>query len=174
MLFASVTIATSFMRPLHFGHSRRSIATVLRRRSAQSRYLHPLLVGAVSSVAAARSTLSAPTRLGVMRARHLLADASTPAYPRTCGRGALAAATLAMRRANDRQGRGSVLRGGSGKLGPEATVLRIDALTQRGDRAAASAMGDRFLAAHPHSPYADRVRSILSVPKGAAKDTPSR
>ncbi len=62
----------------------------------------------------------------------------------------------------------------SGKLGPEATVLRIDALTQRGDRATASAMGDRFLAAHPHSPYADRVRSILSAPKGAAKDTPSR
>jgi len=62
----------------------------------------------------------------------------------------------------------------SGKLGPEATVLRIDALNQRGDRAAASSLGDRFLAAHPHSPYAERVRSILSAPKGAAKDTPSR
>ncbi len=62
----------------------------------------------------------------------------------------------------------------AGKLGPEATVLRIDALTQRGDRAAASALGDRFLAAHPHSPYADRVNSILSAPKGAAKDAPSR
>ena len=62
----------------------------------------------------------------------------------------------------------------SGKLGPEATVLRIDALTQRGDRATASAMGDRFLAAHPHSPYADRVRSILSAPKGAVNATPSR
>jgi hypothetical protein len=62
----------------------------------------------------------------------------------------------------------------SGKLGPEATVLRIDALNQRGDRAAASALGDRFLAAHPNSPYADRVRSILSTPKAAAKDAPSR
>lgn len=62
----------------------------------------------------------------------------------------------------------------SGKLGPEATFLRIDALNQRGDHAAASALGDRFLAAHPHSPYADRVRSILSTPKGAAKDAPSR
>jgi hypothetical protein len=62
----------------------------------------------------------------------------------------------------------------SGKLGPEATVLRIDALNQRGDRAAAAALGDRFLSAHPRSPYADRVRSILSAPKGAAKDTPSR
>jgi hypothetical protein len=62
----------------------------------------------------------------------------------------------------------------SGKLAPEATVLRIDALNQRGDRAAASALGDRFLAAHPHSPYADRIRSILSAPKGAAKDGTSR
>jgi Outer membrane lipoprotein len=62
----------------------------------------------------------------------------------------------------------------AGKLGPEATVLRIDALNQRGDHAAASALGDRFLATHPHSPYADRVRSILSAPKGAAKDAPSR
>jgi hypothetical protein len=62
----------------------------------------------------------------------------------------------------------------SGKLSPEATVLRIDALNQRGDHATASALGDRFLAAHPHSPYADRVHSILSAPKGAAKDAPSR
>jgi Outer membrane lipoprotein len=62
----------------------------------------------------------------------------------------------------------------AGKLGPEATFLRIDALNQRGDRAAAAAMGDRFLAAHPRSPYADRVRSILSASKGAAKDAPSR
>jgi hypothetical protein len=57
----------------------------------------------------------------------------------------------------------------SGKLAPEATVVRIEALNQRGDRGAASALGDRFLAAHPNSPYADRVRSILSTSKGAAK-----
>jgi hypothetical protein len=60
------------------------------------------------------------------------------------------------------------------KLGPEATFLRIDALNQRGDRAAASAMGERFLTAHPNSPYADRVRSILAGPKGAAKAPTSR
>jgi hypothetical protein len=54
----------------------------------------------------------------------------------------------------------------AGKLAPEATVVRIEALNQRGDHAAAAALGDRFLAAHPNSPYADRVRSAA---KGAAK-----
>jgi hypothetical protein len=54
----------------------------------------------------------------------------------------------------------------TGKLAPEATVVRIEALNQRGDHASAAALGDRFLAAHPNSPYADRVRSAA---KGAAK-----
>jgi hypothetical protein len=54
----------------------------------------------------------------------------------------------------------------AGKLAQEATVVRIEALNQRGDRAAAAVLGDRFLAAHPNSPYADRVRAAA---KGAAK-----
>jgi hypothetical protein len=58
-----------------------------------------------------------------------------------------------------------------GRLAPEATVLRIEALIERGDRAQANALAERFEAANPKSPYAERIRSILSRPKaGQAKD----
>lgn len=49
-------------------------------------------------------------------------------------------------------------------LGPEATVLRIEALAQRGDRAGAARLGEAFLAAHPRSPAASRVRSLIGAP----------
>jgi TolA-binding protein len=62
----------------------------------------------------------------------------------------------------------------AGRLAPEATVLRIEALVERGDRAQASALADRFEASNPKSPYADRIRSILSRSKGQAKDPGAR
>jgi hypothetical protein len=62
----------------------------------------------------------------------------------------------------------------AGRLAPEATVLRIEALVERGDRAQASALADRFEAANPKSPYADRIRSILGRSKGQAKDPSTR
>lgn len=60
---------------------------------------------------------------------------------------------------------------GAGRLAPEATVLRIQALVERGDRAQAMALADRFESANPKSPYADRIRSILGTAKGAAQVT---
>ena len=62
----------------------------------------------------------------------------------------------------------------AGRLAPEATVLRIDALVERGDRAQASALAERFESANPKSPYADRVRSILNRAKAPAKDPGAR
>lgn len=46
-------------------------------------------------------------------------------------------------------------------LGPEATMVRIEALHARGDDKAARAIARRFLAANPGSAYEDRVRSLL-------------
>jgi hypothetical protein len=48
-------------------------------------------------------------------------------------------------------------------LGPEATVLRVEALSLRGDRPAAVRLGRAFLAAHPESPHASRLRSLLGA-----------
>jgi hypothetical protein len=55
-----------------------------------------------------------------------------------------------------------------GALGPEATVLRIEALALRGDRGSAAALARAFLAAHPRSPHAARIRSIALPDEGAA------
>jgi hypothetical protein len=55
-----------------------------------------------------------------------------------------------------------------GMLSMEATVLRIEALAQRGDRAGAARLGQAFLDAHPQSPHAARIRSILGVPEPAS------
>jgi TolA-binding protein len=48
-----------------------------------------------------------------------------------------------------------------GALAPEATVLRIEALLMAGDRARAKSLGESFLKAHPKSPHAQRVRSLI-------------
>ena len=45
----------------------------------------------------------------------------------------------------------------------EATVLRIEALVQAGDIPAARRVAEPFLAAHPQSPYSDRIRSLLGA-----------
>ncbi len=47
-----------------------------------------------------------------------------------------------------------------GRLAQEATVVRIEALINSGNSAAAGAIADRFLAAHADSPYSARVRSL--------------
>jgi hypothetical protein len=48
-----------------------------------------------------------------------------------------------------------------GALAPEAAVLRIEALAQQGDRSRATVLARKFLAAHPKSPQAARLRSLL-------------
>ncbi len=47
------------------------------------------------------------------------------------------------------------------KMGSEATVLRIETLSAKGDDAAARELGKSFLRAQPRSPYAKRVRSLI-------------
>jgi hypothetical protein len=46
-------------------------------------------------------------------------------------------------------------------MAPEATVLRIDALTRAGDPSAAKRVADAFLVTNPQSPYAARIRSLV-------------
>jgi hypothetical protein len=49
-----------------------------------------------------------------------------------------------------------------GVLVEEAEALRVSALATAGDAARARAAGARFLAAHPESPYAQRVRTVMA------------
>jgi TolA-binding protein len=49
-----------------------------------------------------------------------------------------------------------------GALFEEAEVLRVEALVGAGDHAAAERAGQRFLAAHPNSPHAARVRALIA------------
>jgi hypothetical protein len=49
-----------------------------------------------------------------------------------------------------------------GTLQPEATLLRIEALIDAGDRRAAQRTAATFLTATPDSPYAKRIHSLLS------------
>jgi hypothetical protein len=51
-----------------------------------------------------------------------------------------------------------------GAMAPEASVLRIEALLNAGDRPAAERAAAAFLAADARSPYAARVRSLLGKP----------
>jgi hypothetical protein len=50
--------------------------------------------------------------------------------------------------------------GRHGALRVEATALRIEALMRAGQRAKASALAAAFLASHPRSPYAARIRAL--------------
>jgi len=49
-----------------------------------------------------------------------------------------------------------------GSMRAEATVVRIEAYQKSGDSARATALGQRFLAKNPGSPYAEYVKRILS------------
>jgi len=51
----------------------------------------------------------------------------------------------------------------AGTFVQEAEVLRVQALTRKGDAAGARRVGQRFLAAHPTSPHAARIRAILDA-----------
>jgi hypothetical protein len=48
-------------------------------------------------------------------------------------------------------------------LSAEAALLRIEALVQRGETARAAWLAEEFLRAHPQSPVADRMRSIIQA-----------
>jgi hypothetical protein len=48
-------------------------------------------------------------------------------------------------------------------LGAEASVLRIEALSQSGDAAHAKSLAEGFLAKNPNSPYASRLRSLTGA-----------
>ncbi|HEX2875912.1 MAG TPA: hypothetical protein VHP33_31895 [Polyangiaceae bacterium] len=48
-------------------------------------------------------------------------------------------------------------------LGAEATVLRIEALSQSGDKGRAKSLAEGFLAKNPNSPYAARLRSVTGA-----------
>ncbi|HEU4534250.1 MAG TPA: hypothetical protein VFS00_09030, partial [Polyangiaceae bacterium] len=47
-----------------------------------------------------------------------------------------------------------------GQMGPEALMMRLDAMVSRGDRAGAAAIARRRLAAQPNGPYAARLRAL--------------
>lgn len=51
-----------------------------------------------------------------------------------------------------------------GKLMPEASVLEVEALLAAGRNQAARAAARRFLAAHPDSPSAKRVKTLVRLP----------
>jgi hypothetical protein len=55
------------------------------------------------------------------------------------------------------------------RLSTEAAVLRIEALSARGDQAGAARLGKEFLARQPNGPYARRVRSLIAEPAPSAK-----
>ncbi|MBI5534291.1 MAG: hypothetical protein HY898_16320 [Deltaproteobacteria bacterium] len=56
-----------------------------------------------------------------------------------------------------------------GPLGMEGTVIRVEALVQSGNMAAAKALGDSFVAAHPGSPLCRRVRALLGAGDGQTR-----
>jgi hypothetical protein len=49
----------------------------------------------------------------------------------------------------------------TGLLAQEAEALRIDALVRAGDRPDAEARASAFVASHPESPHAPRLRALL-------------
>jgi hypothetical protein len=51
----------------------------------------------------------------------------------------------------------------SGAMAPEAMLLRIEALVKSGDRSAALRLAETLRTDDPHSPYSERVRSLLNV-----------
>lgn len=50
------------------------------------------------------------------------------------------------------------------QLGPEAMLVRIEALRRLGQLLDAQRLGLQFLAAQPDGPYSQRVRSLLNLP----------
>jgi hypothetical protein len=52
-----------------------------------------------------------------------------------------------------------------GRLRPEALLLRIQTLINKGDAAGAKALGTRFLARYPKSPLSPRIQKLIGVTK---------
>lgn len=57
------------------------------------------------------------------------------------------------------------------QLRAEAALLRIEAMSQRGERAAASRLAADFVERHPHSPLVDRARTFVSAPVPTGSNT---
>jgi hypothetical protein len=53
---------------------------------------------------------------------------------------------------------------GASALGPEATVIRVEALLARGEKSKAVALARRFIAQNPTSPHVNRMREITQSP----------
>jgi hypothetical protein len=51
-----------------------------------------------------------------------------------------------------------------GRFSEEATLIRIEALAQSGNRAGAKALAGRYRASHPNSPHLRRIESIVGSP----------
>ena len=60
----------------------------------------------------------------------------------------------------------------TGVLGPEAELLRIQALLTRGEYNSAAVMARGFLMKHPKSPHVGRVRALLAQAKSAEAPAP--
>ena len=75
-----------------------------------------------------------------------------------------------LRQGRSKEALAELERGKSKSLVVEATVLRIEALFREGDRARASQLASSFLSAHPKSPYAPRIRTLMqnSAPSSPA------
>jgi len=56
----------------------------------------------------------------------------------------------------------------TGALAEEAELLRLEALVQRGQTAAAMSQAKAFLAAHPRSPHVGRVRRLMERARGSS------
>jgi hypothetical protein len=120
------------------GAPRREPATAPARRAARSREPRPAVPAAP---AASDDTLTQLAELRAVRAA-LVAGATQRALSLLDAFGA---------------------RYPGSPLAEEASVLRIDALADQGRRADALALAQAFLRAHPHSAYAQRLRSKLSI-----------
>ena len=79
-----------------------------------------------------------------------------------------------LRQGRSKEALSALDQGKSKSLGVEATVLRIEALFQKGDHARARALANSFLAAHPKSPYASRIRALMRNSSGATDSSTQR
>jgi hypothetical protein len=108
----------------------------------------------VSEVPADERTLEQSARRALAGARPALVDwGSDSEAPKRVSQPALALALL--RRYEEQHPNRA--------LGPEAVVVRIEALALIGNREAATALAERFVAEHPTHPAAVRVRALVGM-----------
>jgi len=51
-----------------------------------------------------------------------------------------------------------------GEFAQEVTVLKVEALVQNGQLAAARSLGNKFVNAHPESPHVERIQRLIGTP----------